>query len=428
MIIGSVAIRGGGAEATIIERADYLIPAPPRFRIFEVAATGSLMLDDVTVRGGNPGTGGVVGNGGAIFSRGTVSITDTVIRNNRAGFAGAIQIVEGEFTLSDSRITNNGSGSPETGGILSIGERQFGGPGPFGGSSATIARSSVSNNALFSGAAIRIRNDAIVTIMDSDISRNQPAGLSTGAGISAGGGSGSLRPVVTIANSTIASNFLLGFGFRPGISSGNADMLITNSTITNNSSGGVLGSPRIQNSIVAGNNPNNVGSEAFGDCRGGLMSLGHNLFGNPVGCGTLMPSDLVGDAGLGGFIDAGRPGGGYLPLLPGSRAIDAGDAGACSPTEQLGLTRPIDGNGDGFRACDIGAVEFYPVINDLVQLERAQTTETPPSLVPRLVNPLATGGEFWITTVFSNREGVDICHVAFEVLTLESTAGASPLS
>jgi hypothetical protein len=129
---------------------------------------------------------------------------------------------------------------------------------------------------------------------------------------------------------------------------------------------------------------------------------------------------------VGGFIDAGRPGGGYLPLLPGSRAIDAGDASACGPTDQQGLARPIDGNGDGYRACDIGAVEFYPVVNDLVQLDKLKSKYTPPSPVSRHVNPLAAGGAFRITAVFANRDAADICHVAFEVVTLAGTAGAPP--
>ena len=55
VIVGTVAIGGSAAEATIIERADYFIPAPPPFRIFHVAATGRLLLDGVTVRGETTG-------------------------------------------------------------------------------------------------------------------------------------------------------------------------------------------------------------------------------------------------------------------------------------------------------------------------------------------------------------------------------------
>jgi len=59
---------------------------------------------------------------------------------------------------------------------------------------------------------------------------------------------------------------------------------------------------------------------------------------------------VVGDPGLGTFTDTGLPGGGHVPLLAGSPAIDTADETACSTTDQLGHPR----NGP----CDIGAVEF----------------------------------------------------------------------
>jgi hypothetical protein len=67
----------------------------------------------------------------------------------------------------------------------------------------------------------------------------------------------------------------------------------------------------------------------------------------------LAAGDRTGDPGLGTFTDDGTPGRGYLPLLPTSRAIDAGDPAACPATDQLGQLRVTP--------CDIGAVEFSPV-------------------------------------------------------------------
>ena len=39
-------------------------------------------------------------------------------------------------------------------------------------------------------------------------------------------------------------------------------------------------------------------------------------------------------------------------------------AGTC----RRGRPRVVDGNGDGTAACDIGAVEFFPIVNDQVAL------------------------------------------------------------
>lgn len=46
-----------------------------------------------------------------------------------------------------------------------------------------------------------------------------------------------------------------------------------------------------------------------------------------------------------------------MALAAGSPGIDAGDSGYCPPEDILGNSRPIDGNGDGVAACDIGAFE-----------------------------------------------------------------------
>jgi len=45
-------------------------------------------------------------------------------------------------------------------------------------------------------------------------------------------------------------------------------------------------------------------------------------------------------------------------LLPGSKAIDAGDNVGCPATDQRGVAWPLDRNGDGIAVCDIGAYEF----------------------------------------------------------------------
>ena len=125
--------------------------------------------------------------------------------------------------------------------------------------------------------------------------------------------------------------------------------------------GGILapgGQAILRNTILAQNTVSPTGSGP--DCvtqwasPGQATSHGHNLIGDPTGCNiTWATGDLTGDPGLGAFTDDGTPGQGYLPLLPTSRAIDAGDPAACPATDQLGQLRVTP--------CDIGAVEFAPV-------------------------------------------------------------------
>ena len=129
------------------------------------------------------------------------------------------------------------------------------------------------------------------------------------------------------------------------------------------------------------------------------MSLGHNLFGNPSKCGDLQPTDLTGDAGLGTFLDAGFPGGGHIPLLSQSRAIDAG--APCAGNDQLDTPR--------LGACDIGAVEFYPVINDLVALDVLSTAFDPTPV------PGGPAGTLRISVEYRNNSGTTIAASFLEV-------------
>ena len=141
------------------------------------------------------------------------------------------------------------------------------------------------------------------------------------------------------------------------------------------------------------------------DCEGALTSLGNNLIGNPAGCGiNLQPSDLTGDPDLGAFIDDGAPGHGRFALLETSQAIDAGNNAACPPTDQLGTPR----NGP----CDIGAVEFYPVVNNLVSLANLSTDFDAAPV------PGGPAGTFRITAEFTNASDRPIGHRFAEVVEL----------
>jgi hypothetical protein len=187
------------------------------------------------------------------------------------------------------------------------------------------------------------------------------------------------------------------------------NLIITNGTISGNTAdtrgGGVVNSRNdltlsnltLIRTLVSGNTAP-VGPEIFND--GAVVADSHNLFG------------VNGNAGVEGFspgpTDVVPPAGFRLPdildpiladnggptqthaLVPGSPAIDAGgrvclDAdGDPLTTDQRGQPRPVDGNGDGIAACDIGAFELQP---------RARTValDIKPGTVPNPINPKSHG-------------------------------------
>jgi hypothetical protein len=326
-ITGSVRLVGAGADNTIIERQ----ASSPGFRLIDVAATGSLTLRWLTLRGGAPH---VPNNGGAIFnSGGNVRITDSFINGNAAQQGGGLYNAGGTVILTRSILSLNGTAGSFNGG---------GGIWNTLGGNVTIRRSTVTNN---TGAGIGggIFNDVggDVTIRNSAITSNMSFDPGIGGGIDNFGGT------LTIINSTVARNH--SARHAGGIDNGGSALII-NSTITGNSGqtvGGISGNVGLENTIVA---LNVGGFRSPPDCDSGT-SYGNNLIGDTTGCAmTLQASDLTGDPGLDAFSDDGTPGNGHYDLLPTSQAIGAGNADVCPPRDQLG--RPRDSS------CDIGAIAF----------------------------------------------------------------------
>ena len=178
---------------------------------------------------------------------------------------------------------------------------------------------------------------------------------------------------------------------------GTGEFLINGSTIVDNTAVGTGGgfaanasrAATIRNSIVAGNSdsgpaPDVEGSEELvvshsliGDNAG--TSLVAAPVGSPDPVGNLVgTSDLPIDPLLGELAFNGGPTDTHL-LMPGSPAIDAGDeliqstSNDFSP-DQRGLGAVIDGDGDGTRTLDIGAVELSlasPIAFSIVRDEAA---------------------------------------------------------
>jgi predicted outer membrane repeat protein len=164
-------------------------------------------------------------------------------------------------------------------------------------------------------------------------------------------------------NSTLSGNRAEDRG--GGIYNVGTQATVTNVTISNNAAeqgGGAIyndfeATISLKNSIVA----HSLGANGLPgeNCIGSTVSLGHN-FSSDGTCGFDAPGDLSGfEPKLGPLADNGGPTLTHA-LLEGSPAIDNGDNASCPATDQRGVNRPLDGNGNGSTVCDVGAYEFAP--------------------------------------------------------------------
>ncbi len=381
-ITGSIQIQPSADNPpTVIERD----PGAPIFRVFHVSLGGELVLERVIVQRGR---GGSV-RGPAIFNRGVTSLQDSIITDS-VGEEGAIHNI-GTLNVLASIISDN-SGFHAGGGI----HNETGG-------TVVVENSTIAHNISSDGGGIRNLGSAIVK--NSSVISNNTDNLQSGGGINNTGGS------AEIINSTIAKNTAGGLAFGGGgVANFNGQVSIANSTIRENQAGhgggGIVnrnGTLLLQNTIVAGNRGADPFFQNGSDCLGIITSLGNNLAGDPTDCG-LQPSDLTGDPGLGALVgteEDALPGRTFYPVLEGSPVIDKGNKDACPQTDQLGNPR--------VGICDIGAIEFYPLINDLVSVGNITTAFDPTPLSN------APAGTFSITAEFINSSAESIFHHFAEV-------------
>lgn len=111
----------------------------------------------------------------------------------------------------------------------------------------------------------------------------------------------------------------------------------------------VGGSFTLVNGIVWGNTP--AQDQVYNDNVTPQISYS-DIEGGWAGAGNLNVNPRFGEFGDYGGLTR------LLSLLSGSPVIDRGSPSACPSTDQLGLSRPVDGDGDGSAICDMGAYEY----------------------------------------------------------------------
>lgn len=273
-----------------------------------VAASAAVTLTGLTVTHH-------AGQGSGIASRGTLTVVDSIVRDNdHWSFGGGIRSMDGTLTITNSTISGNQS-DMNGGGIFHTG-------GPL-----TIRGSTISGNTARRTTAI-------------------------GGGIITGNGT-----TATIVNSTVSGN--TANGEAGGISNAGGTLTIVSSTITDNHApvaGGLAGVATLTNTILAGNTPTDCWVSPLTDGGSNLVGTGCNgLIDGKNGTMAGTPEAPL-DPLLGPLADNGGPTWTHA-LLPGSPAIGTGrgevcaDAATVAGRDQRGETRPAG------PYCDIGAYD-----------------------------------------------------------------------
>jgi hypothetical protein len=315
MVSKNVIIQGIGAQTTIVQA--HPNPGEGTERVFDVPLEATVTIRGMTIRHGNPTTSPLTGGG--IMNYGTLTLEDTIIRDN-FGSAGGGLYNEGNLTLINSTVSDNGS---------------------VGGGDAYLECETGGGLKVLSGTT---------TLINSTVSNNRAK--SKGGGIHV-----ACQGTLILENSTISGNYANGSGGGIYL---NGSGVFTNSTISNNSAsnvGGIAlngreeqeeyGHLSLFNTMIA-DNIARLSNYGIADCNlEGHAAIVETSY-TWIADGNCEPA-FSGDPMLGPLADNGGPTWTHS-LLPKSPAIDVVPSDSCTlAADQRGESR--------LSPCDIGAFE-----------------------------------------------------------------------
>ena len=331
---------GAGSLRQVIADA-----APGDTIVFAAGVTGAITLTsgelsinkDLTIIGPGASSLAISGNNASRVLRvyNTASIYGVTIRNGNAADGGGISN-SGTLTLNSVVVTSNTA--TNTGGGINNKT----------GRTLTLTDVTINGNtATVDGGGMHVYAGT-VTMAGVTVSGNTAGEV---------GGGISNTETMTLTNVTISGNTAtLGGGFY------NMDTAtLTNVTISNNTGDGFLQDgyaytdATLKNTLIANNTAANCVLNKVLTSQGYNLSSDNSCAGSFTTTGDLNNTDplLSALASNGGATQTHA-------LQSGSPAIDTGANTGCPSTDQRGVTRPLDGNGDGNAICDIGAFEYNP--------------------------------------------------------------------
>jgi fibronectin type 3 domain-containing protein len=347
VITGTVTIAGSGATITRSTAA-----GTPTFRLFDVATSGKLTLDSLTLSNGLLASNGSTGGAG-VYNHGTLAVSATTFAGNSSPSPNGV---------SGGAISNSGR--------------------------LTVTTSIFTGNIAQEGASIFNQNTTIIT---QTTFANNKATIYGGGGVLNGFGT------TTVSSSTFVGNT----GPGGGAIDNDTTMIVRNSTFYNNSDGGNgggavnnFGNITFIQSTLSGNKAStgaNIHNFSYGSVTA-TVTLSMTIVDNGIGssnCSSNGPPiidngynlDSGSSCGLSSAkhslsntapqLDALAPNGGptqTMALAWSSRAFNAiptSVSGCSGSTDQRGIARP---QGSG---CDIGAFEAI-----------VSTTDTQPPTIP----------------------------------------------
>jgi hypothetical protein len=291
-----------------------------------VEATGTLIINDSSIinNSANQSVPATVSyGGGGVSASGNVVIADTIIRGNSSKSIGGGLFCWGAATITGCTITGN-SASDSGGGIL------------LGTGTLTVTNSAIRGNSAGGGGGGIASNGSLV-VTNSAISGNSANGVAQNSSYRHGGGIWCVGSLLVVGT-TISGNSSKydGGGIWSGL---NANVTITNSTVSGNSAGTgggvwVTSGASVSHSTIASNSAQSLGGGFF--AQSGTLQLQHSIVAQnsaPVGRNltgligtTIVPRySLIGWNAESGLVEApvGTPdANGNLIGGPVHRAID----------------------------------------------------------------------------------------------------------